>query len=571
MNELSSLINKYLSGEKAHETVKQITKFYRSPGSAGYHAATNIIADKLRAGGFDDLEVTRYPLDGELENNHRKMPLAWEPYNAVIRMVNPVQQELVNFDTAPSCLAWWSTPTPPGGQTAELIDVGTGESAEDYNEKDLNGKIAFIHTTDRPEGWSYASGLALEKGAIGILTDYFLYPMPPDRVQEKVPHNVQLLRLGANSHGGYQAWACAVDYPTGQLISDLLQHGTVTINADIQCRLFKGESQNLLATIPGRDLPGESVFILSHASTGTKPGANCAAGVALATEVAVTLKKLIDEGKLPPPRRSIKFLFVNEGLGSQDYIRSHLEELPSIKASFCFCSAGNDQHKSKSVLIFSKNPDSIPSFLNDYYQYVMDTTQKDKYWVGRDEMDMSSVVFEQVPYTPWSDNSAWAAYGVPSGLVMSWPDIHFHSQNLTADTVDPKVIQRAALTSAVAAYEIANADIKSAEFMAGEVFSRSLFRIQRLGSDTIHYLNTLTGQEDQAEVHKKVEYATRELEYFSKRDSAALATVKGLVGQEIPDHFVKSISSYQERLMNEAQQQKARIEQSLLSSSPEQV
>jgi len=104
MNELSSLINKYLSGEKAHETVKQITKFYRSPGSAGYHAATNIIADKLRAGGFDDLEVTRYPLDGELENNHRKMPLAWEPYGAVIRMVNPVQQELVNFDTAPSCL-----------------------------------------------------------------------------------------------------------------------------------------------------------------------------------------------------------------------------------------------------------------------------------------------------------------------------------------------------------------------------------------------------------------------------------------------------------------------------------
>lgn len=571
MNELSSLINKYLSGEKAHETVKQITKFYRSPGSAGYHAATNIIADKLRAGGFDDLEVTRYPLDGELENNHRKMPLAWEPYNAVIRMVNPVQQELVNFETAPSCLAWWSTPTPPGGQTAELIDVGTGESAEDYNGKDLNGKIAFIHTTDRPEGWMYASGLALEKGAIGILTDYFLYPMPPDRVQEKVPHNVQLLRLGANSHGGYQAWACAVDYPTGQLISDLLQHGTVTINADIQCRLFKGESQNLLATIPGRDLPGESVFILSHASTGTKPGANCAAGVALATEVAVTLKKLIDEGKLPPPRRSIKFLFVNEGLGSQDYISSHLEELPSIKASFCFCSAGNDQHKSKSVLIFSKNPDSIPSFLNDYYQYVMDTTQKDKYWVGRDEMDMSSVVFEQVPYTPWSDNSAWAAFGVPSGLVMSWPDIHFHSQNLTADTVDPKVIQRAALTSAVAAYEIANADIKSAEFMAGEVFSRSLFRIQRLGSDTIHYLNTLTGQEDQAEVHKKVGYATRELEYFSKRDSAALATVKGLVGQEIPDHFVKSISSYQERLMDEAQQQKARIEQSLLSSSSEKV
>lgn len=563
MNELSYLLNEYLSGEKAHETVKQITQFYRSPGSAGFHAATNIIADKLRAGGFSDLEVTRYPMDGEAVYNHRTMPLAWEPYSAVVRMVNPAQQELVNFDSAPSCLAWWSTPTPPGGQTAELIDVGTGESEYDYAGKDLKGKIAYIHSTDKPEGWSYAAGLALEKGAIGILTNYFLYPMPPERIQENAPHNVQLLRLGANSRGKYEAWACAVDYPTGKMIAELLEIGPVTIHADIQCKLFKGESQNLLATIPGKDLPEESIFFLSHTSTGTKPGANCAAGVALTTEVAVTLKKLIDEGKLPQPRRSIKFLFVNEGLGSQAYIASHKDELPSIHASLCFCSAGNDQQKSKSVLTYCKSPDSIPSYLNDFYQYVMDTTVKDKYWVGREEKDMSSVVFEQVPYTPWSDNSTWAAFGVPSGLVMSWPDMFFHSQLLTADTVDPKVIQRAALTSAVAGYEIANADVHSARFMAGEVFARSQYRLQRLGSDTVHFLNQRTGSSLDAEVQRKVDYALSELDYFVERDAKGLGTLQKLVGKDSSADFEALIADYQARLRNEAQEQKDRIEQAL--------
>lgn len=561
MNALSQVLDTFLSGENAHETVKKIVQFYRSPGSAGFHAATKIIEDMLRKGGFEDLEVSRYPLDGETVFNHRTLPLAWEPYNATVRMINPVQTKIVNFDQAPSCLAWWSTPTPPGGQTAEVIDVGTGEYEEDYEDLDLIGKVVFIHTTDRPEGWAYAAGKALEKGVAGILTDYFLYPMPPDRVQEKVPQAVQLLRLGANNRGKYQAWACSIDYPTGKMLSELLEKGPITIHADIQCKLFKGEGQNLLATIPGSELPQESVFFLAHTSTGTKPGANCAAGVALLTEIAITLKKLIDEGKLPRPRRSIKFLFVNEGLGSQAYIASHLEELPSIKALFCFCSTGNDQHKSKSVLTFCKNPDSVPSFLNDYFQYVMDTSVKDKYWVGREEKDMSSVVFEQVPYTPWSDNSAWAAFGVPSGLLMSWPDIYFHSQLLTADTVDPKVMKRAGLTSAIAAYEIADAGLQSAGIIASEVFSRSLFRLQRLGNDILHYINSLTGNETSIEVSSKVEHVLNQLQYFAGRDSQAIETIKGLIGQEIPTEFQKSIFTYQERLKDEIQEQKERIEQ----------
>jgi aminopeptidase YwaD len=558
MQKLYQILNEHLSGEKAHETVKKITQFYRSPGSQGYHVATNIIADMLKKNGFADLEVTRYPIDGEIKVNNRVFPLSWEPYDAKVRIINPIQEDIVNFDLAPSCLAWWSAPTPIGGIDAEVIDVGTGENESDYENKDLNGKVVYIHTTDRPEGWTYASSLALKKGAIGVLTDYFLYPMPPDRVQEDVPNSVQLLRLTENNHNKYQAWACSVNYEVGKTLDELLKIGPVTIHADIKCRSFKGEGQNLLATIEGTDLKQESVLFLSHTSTGTRPGANCAAGVGLSAEVAMTLKYLIDSNKIPRPRRSIKFLFVNEGLGSQVYIGSHMDELPYIKASFCFCSAGNHQDRTKSILVFCKNPDSVPSFLNDYYEWVMDNAPQDKYWVGREEYNMSSVVFDQVPYTPWSDNSAWAAYGVPSGLVMSWPDINFHSQLLTADTIDPKVIKRGGITSAIAAYEIANSDLKTAELIADIVFSKSLYRLQSIGNEIRHYILLSETSQDVDSV-REMDHSLKVLEIITKRDVAAIQTTEGLIGAEIPQEFSQIISSYQSRLKEEAKRQISQV------------
>jgi len=531
MADVAAILQRSLSGERAHTLVKDITAFYRSPGSAGYHAATTLVANILRESGYADLEETRYPIDGETVINGRTMPMSWEPYGARVSLIAPTQAELVNFEHAASCLAWWSQPTRPGGLTAEVVDVGTGESAADFEGKELAGKIAFIRNTNRQEAWAYASQQALNHGARGILTDYFLFPAPPDRTRERVPEAVQLLRLGANNMGKYDAWACSVDYPTGQRLQELMSLGQVVVHADIRCRMFKGEGNNVLATIRGRDMPEESVLFLAHTSTGSRPGANCAAGVALLVEIACVLRKLIEDGELARPRRTIKFLFVSEGLGSQAYISTHRDELPNTKASICFCSAGNDQQKTKATLILSRNPDSIPSFLNHYLQGVMDRVPKDKYWAGKHQLDISSVAFDQVPYTPWSDNSTWAAYGVPSVLVMSWPDIYFHSQLLTADTIDPKVMLRAGVTTAVAAYEIADAGVQEAEVIGAEVLAQSQFRIQATVNDAKRrILSAMQEPGGREEARKIAERMQRELRYYVQRDSQALDTTSGLTG-----------------------------------------
>lgn len=557
--DVGTLLHRDLSGERAQATTAAITQFHRPPGAAGYHAATNLVANELRAAGLTDVGVETYPLDGETVAGEGPLPLAWEPHGAVVRVVSPVQREVVNMENASSCLAWWSCPTPQGGMTAELVDLGTGERDEDYAGKDLAGQIVLIGHSERPSGWMYAAQRAMEAGAKGILSDYLFYTFAPDRTRESHPEAVQLLRL-PNQRGQFDAWACGISYPAAQELRDLLRLGPVTLHADIRCDLFTGHGQNLLATIPGRELPEESVFFIAHCSAATCPCANCAAGPALMVEIARVLHGLIERGELRRPRRSIKFLFIIEGLGSRAYIKEHGDELARVKTAFCFDSVGHDQGKLKSVLLFYRHPDSSPSFINDYFAGVMTRAPKDGSWVFSEDTDIAPVQFTQAPYTPWSDNHIWAAYGVPSPLIMSWPDLHFHTQFLTADNTDPRVFRRAGVTTALAAYEIADADAHDAQTIAAEVAAQADFRLAEIANRALYRLAATDRVNGAGPERERVAArAQRELRYAAERDGEAVASVTSLVPGPASPELAREIAGHGRHLREEAGRWAARI------------
>jgi len=511
---LFETISAEISGQNAYELTDKITQYYRSPGSGGYHAATNMARNRLMEAGLR-VEETHYPLDGKTVVLDRTMPMAWEPWDAWVRLISPVQAEIVNFNKAASCLAWWSCPTPEGGIEAELVDVGTGEREEDYAGRELAGKIAFVHNANWHVTWSKVSEAIARKGARGIITDFFLYPTPPVRTREKVPSAVQLLRLEFNAAKQFDFWACSVDYPTGQKIRNLLKLGPVKVHAEIKCSTFAGYGQNVLATIEGASLPEESVFVLAHSSAGSRPGANCASGTSLLVEIARTLNTLISRGALARPRRSIKFLIVSEGLGSYNYLHEHPEEIERVKASYCLESVGHDQRKLNTTLYYSRAPDSTPSFVNDHFEAVLERLPKQWGWVGRNEADISPIVVSPVPYTPWSDNSTWAAHGIPSALLMSWPDEYFHSQLLTVEVTDPAVFGYAGAMVAASAYEVANAGLADAQWLAQWVFAKSAARQYQEYQQAL-WQPTQAGAED---------WTKRRLEYLCGRDCEALASV----------------------------------------------
>ena len=475
--ELIQMLEQELSGERALESAAHLTQFYRSPGASGYHRATDFAADLLRTNKLDKVWVERYPLDGETKFMNVAMPLAWEPISGELRVGSPTGRLLVSYEDAPSCLPWWTPSTPEGGTTLELVDVGTGERVVDYQEQDVRGKAVLVRGTTRPSGFGHAATLATEHGAAGIITDYFLYQTPPFRTRESLPEPVQLLRMPTNLPS---AWAISVNYPAAEHLASLARRGATNIWVDIQARTFKGEAQNLLADISGTDEAGQIIHFVAHATAGTKPGANCASGPALMAEMGRVISALISRGRIPRPRRTIRFLINVEGHGTKHYVHNHRAEIDRTIAAIALDSVGHDQNKCKSALLFYHSPDSVPSFINDYYVSLMESPPKETRWVFSEGNRIPFVNFTDLPYTPWSDNHYYPAYGIPSPLLMSWPDLYFHTDFLTSDNLDPMVFRRCGITTALAALELAYAGPAEAQAIMREVGNRSQFRLGRI-------------------------------------------------------------------------------------------
>ena len=102
-----------------------MTQFYRSPGAEGYHRATDFVRKVFNDNQLDNVWVEKFPLDGETKFLDQTMPIAWEPYSAELRLESSEGELLVSYENSYSCLPWWTQPTPGGGVTLEVIDVGT--------------------------------------------------------------------------------------------------------------------------------------------------------------------------------------------------------------------------------------------------------------------------------------------------------------------------------------------------------------------------------------------------------------------------------------------------------------
>jgi hypothetical protein len=315
-------------------------------------------------------------------------------------------------------------------------------------------------------------------------------------------------------------------------LAALARQEPVRVRAVVRARTFKGEGVNLTATIHGADRAGESVMFIAHTSAGTKPCANCAAGPALMVELCRAFSSAIQAGALPRPRRSIRFMFVAEGLGSSYFLHTRRSELGKIKAVLCLDSVGHRQADLHSALIMYRSPDSIPSYVSDLGAALIEDLPKEADWPFKNGPVIPLVNVKELPYTPWSDNHYWVTFGVPAPLFMSWPDLYFHTQLLTADHTDPMVFERAGRMLGSLAFGIARAGEAEVGAIMQEVASKSAFRLGRLMRDALG----AAGRGGAAAAGTVLARARDEARYLIDRDAravrSALSLVEGDAGHE---------------------------------------
>jgi hypothetical protein len=126
---------------------------------------------------------------------------------------------------------------------------------------------------------------------------------------------------------------------------------------------------------------------------------------------------------------------------------------------------------------------------------------------------------------------------------------------------DPRVFRRAGVTTALAAYEIADADENDALAIAAEVAARAEFRLAGIASRARYRLaGAARNDDDGAAVVPIAARARSELAYAAARDRRAVASVTTLVAGAPSPALAVEIAAHDDRLREGATRAMAQIE-----------
>jgi hypothetical protein len=454
------------SGEAAREYIQRIVQYHRIQGSPMMaEVSTHVVLERLQAAGVKGYTET-FPSDGRTRYQSLLSPMSWSmrsgelwieeargPGGAPIRPLR-----LCRYADVPMCVSTYSK----GGTFAgELVDVGPGTSARDYEGKDVRGRVALAS--------GYAGAVmrqaVLKYGAVGVV----IYPDARDR-----PDQPDLIRYNGiwpradeveRTSGGFQI--SANQYAQ---LRTLLGRGPVRVRGSIDATLGSGSMTVVHAYIPGTAEPDREVLITAHLDHPKWSANDNASGAGALLEMVRTLRALIGSGKLAPPRRTLHFMWVPEINGTMAYVTRHPEARrcgtwddprppPSkgrcILANLNLDMVGEDTVKTRSRFYATRMPESVPSYLDALLEDVLAAVREANLYAPTGSRNL--FVPEMVPYSPNSDHDVFLGLGIPASMLGHAPDWTHHSSADTLDNVDATELLRVGVFASAAAMFLADA------------------------------------------------------------------------------------------------------------------
>jgi aminopeptidase YwaD len=451
---------KELSGERAHETIREISGHHRMRGSRGFRAAAELIVAKARAGGLEDVKIEEFPADGKIFYGTQRSRPPWDAELAELWEITPGRERtlIASWEKLPMSLAQDSE---SGEAKAELVDVGAGSAESDYAGKNVRGKLILI--SSQPET---AVPLGVTKyGAAGIVS------YAQNQRTAWWGENTELVRWGhLDTFSPTKTFAFMVSPKTAKEFKDRLARGErIMLDAKVRAGKHTGVYSIVTAAIRGADpkLSQEEIVFSCHLDH-PNPGANDnASGCATILEVGVALAKLVKDGTVPRPARTIRFVWPPEIEGTVTILNAKPDWAKRIKAVVHMDMVGGGP-ETKAVFHVSSGPASLPSFVYDVghafgawvnhqtYQYAARGTSayplvspkggREPLLAALDEFSMGS------DHQVYTDGS----WGIPAIYLHDWPDRYIHTTWDTPDKIDPTKLLRAAFIGAASGYFLAS-------------------------------------------------------------------------------------------------------------------
>jgi aminopeptidase-like protein len=460
-----SIIRKEYSGTAAKEDVAAIIRHHRIQASPGYRAAAQYVLDELQKAGLD-AHIETYPANYETKFWNARSFQEWSATNATLHLIEPAKEARKLADYREEKIALIQRSIPFQGEV-EVILLEDGLEEADYDNLDVSGKIVL---TKGSVGRVHQ--LAVEKfGAIGVLFDGMALA-PPVRLPMDLADARQYTSFWWTGNET-ECFGFVLTPRQGLWLRGLLKKGPVKVCADIQAELYDGEIEVVTAVIPGTVHPNEQTLLVSHLCH-PQPSANDnASGVAANLEAARTLKRLIDGGQLPPPKRSIRFLWMPEMTGSFAYLSRHEAEIPGMIAGLNLDMVGADQEQTGAVMVLERPPDATASFVVDLAERLREELFDDVETYGGLE-GYAHFRYTTTGFTGGSDHYIFSdpTVGVPMPMFIQWPDKFYHTSQDTLEKVSPATLNRSGTLAAAFAYFIATAGEKETTWLAYEMLAR---------------------------------------------------------------------------------------------------
>jgi len=311
-SDIYSILSKLYSHDRIMENIQTLRDLERPRQYSAFAESTAWCVDVLKKAGLSDVRRITHKADGKTASYDFIMPQAWDLLGrSTLKIVEPIQDTIADTDITTLHVSEYSAPTPAGGVTAELVDY----ACLDPEKPDCKGKYVF-HRGYLPAQHPLYHSLA-SAGCAGIVFAAF----------ETTKHEPEKT-CWTNGHG-HIGWYHLKEDPVvpvfcitpqkGIELSKLLSKGKVILHGEMNTNIFDGEIYTVTATIPGKSQ--EEFAILGHLYEPFY--ADDCQGFGVGVEVAVMLKKLIDDGILPQPEKTLRLIFSMERYGFAAFFANH--------------------------------------------------------------------------------------------------------------------------------------------------------------------------------------------------------------------------------------------------------
>ena len=442
-----------VDGDAAMELVRFMDQYWRIAGNPGFNASIDRIRDRLTAAGLA-------PRIEEFSPRSR----GWDYQVGTVSFADSGEVLLSRErDRVSLCINSFSTPA--GGLDAPIVDVGAGTAA-DFAGKDLKGAV-ILGSASVQQLWQQG---VKARGAAGVISTAIApYIRPNDPEQFAFSDQWDVFQWGSVPYDAdAKGFAFKASLRTAARIRERLGSGAVRVKVDVQSTFYDGPSRTVVAEIPGSIAPGERIVMVAHVQ---EPGANDdGSGCATLLALSVALQRAVAEKRLPPPGRTLTFIWGDENRASRAWLTAHAEDARRVQYMFSLDMTGEDTAKTGGTFLIEKQADpsavwarpSDPhtawgagevkaselkgSLLNDVHLAISRRRAKDTGWVVRTN-----------PYEGGSDHTEFKTAGIPSLLDWHFTDRYYHTNLDRPDKTSPAEMVNVGVAVATSAWFLASA------------------------------------------------------------------------------------------------------------------